>query len=507
MVLLGGLVRVLPVTDHPYPLDDGGLFYQMAVDIVAAGFTLPIETTYNGGIPFAYPPLGLYVAAVAAQIPGVEMLDVIRWLPAVIAVLTIPAFYLLARELAPSGYHALAGTAAFALIPRAYQWLIIGGGLTRALGMLLALLAIQQSLRLYRKGRWRHVATVGMLGGLALLTHPQGAVFAGISVGLVLLASMPRLQAIAQTAVAGVIALAVVAPWLAVVIVRHGFSTVTSAGATGTDLAAGASALFSLFVTDIGTLDLFTAMGVIWAFVLLARRQWLVPAWLGAVILIDPRAGHTYAAVPLAILTIPVIAGIISLLAPSSSSAELESVSVPRLVRRLPQAALFVGLLLFAALRTNSLATVDRVSPLQGVTEAQHSSMTWIARNTPKDAEIAVVTGREWTYDYVSEWLPVFTGRLSAATVQGSEWTGRFIERLAAYRQLQACASRTATCIESWMHGYDYADLYLYVPSGDMRGGEPEPDCCPALRQTLSASSKFELVEDGPGGTVFRSVK
>lgn len=503
---MGGLVRALPVAAHPLPLDDGGLFYQMATDIVAARFTLPIETTYNGGIPFAYPPLGLYLAALAAQIPGVEMLDVIRWLPAVIAILAIPAFYLLAREMAPSRYHALAATAAFALIPRAYQWLIIGGGLTRALGLLLALLAIQQSLRLYRTGRWRHVITTGVLGGLVLLTHPQGAVFAGMSVGIVLIASGPRLRAIAQTAVAGVIAFGVVAPWLAVVIVRHGSSAVTSAGATGTDLAAGASALFSLFVTDIGTLDLFTAMGVVGAFVLLARGQWLAPAWLAAVILVDPRAGHTYAAVPLAVLTMPVIAGIVSLLARTLSPAELESVPVPRLVRRVPQAALFVGLLLFAGLRTNSLATVDRVSPLQGVTEEQHSSMSWIARNTPEDAEVAVVTGREWTYDYVSEWLPVFTGRQSVATVQGSEWTGRFIERLATYRQLQACATRTATCVDSWMQGYGYADLYLYVPDGDLRGGEPVLDCCPALRETLRVSGNFEVLEDGPGGTVFRSV-
>jgi hypothetical protein len=508
VILLGGLVRVLPVAAHPFPLDDGGLFYQMASDIVGAGFALPLQATYNdAGLPFAYPPLGLYLAAASAQVPGIELLNVIRWLPAVLAILTIPAFYLLARELAPSPYHALAATAAFALIPRAYQWLIIGGGLTRALGLLLALVALQQCIRMYRDGGWRHAVAAGVLGGLTLLSHPQGAIFAAVTAVIFLLAFARRVQAIPQTALAGVTALAAAVPWLLTIAVRHGFGSLGAAGGTGVDLGAGASALFSVFVTDIGTLDLFTAMGVIGAFVFLARRQWMAPAWLAAVILLDPRAGHTYAAIPLAILSTPVLAVVFSSIAPASTSARLESLPLPRLVRMRPAAGAFAALLLFAALRTNSLATVDAWSPLQGVTNVQMDSMSWIADNMPEETEFAVVTGREWTYDFVSEWFPVLTGRRSVATVQGSEWGGNFIDRLAMHRQLQVCSDRTVTCIESWMQGHDLAGLFVFVPNGDSRSGEPPYDCCPALRETLRTSAEFIVLHDGPGGTVFRNIE
>ncbi|HZW02660.1 MAG TPA: hypothetical protein VFF68_01935, partial [Anaerolineaceae bacterium] len=61
-VAFGVLVRLLPVLSSPFPLNDGGLFYRMAADIAQAGFRLPEFTSYNhAGIPFAYPPLGLYL--------------------------------------------------------------------------------------------------------------------------------------------------------------------------------------------------------------------------------------------------------------------------------------------------------------------------------------------------------------------------------------------------------------------------------------------------------------
>jgi hypothetical protein len=507
VTFLGGLVRVLPVAAHPFPLNDGGLFHQMASDIVSAGFALPVETSYNAaGVPFAYPPLGIYTAAIAAQLPGVEILDVMRWLPAVMSILTIPAFYLLARQLAPTRFHALAATTAFALVPRAYQWLVVGGGLTRALGLLLALLVLQQSVRMYRVGRWRNVVGAGVLGGLTLLSHPQAAVFAAVTAAVFLLALGRHRGGLIQTAVAGLIALTVAAPWLITIGVRHGVGWLAAGSGTGTDLGAGASALFSVFVTDIGTLDLFTAMGVLGGLLLLARRQWMAPAWLAAIIVLDPRAGHTYAAVPLAILAIPVIASITALLVPAASAGQLESVPLPTLARMRPAAAAFSGLLLFVALRTNSLATVDKWSPLQGVTGVQQATMSWVADHTPGDAAFAVVTGREWTYDSVSEWFPVLAERRSVATVQGTEWGGSFVEQLAIDRQLQACAIRTAACIESWIQGQGSVDLYVYVSNGDQRGGVAVPDCCPGLRETLRASDEFELQHDGPGGTVFRYV-
>ena len=63
-LLFGTFVRVMPVLQAGFPLNDGGLFYTMTSDLQKAGYALPAVTTYNGlGIPYAYPPLPFYLAA------------------------------------------------------------------------------------------------------------------------------------------------------------------------------------------------------------------------------------------------------------------------------------------------------------------------------------------------------------------------------------------------------------------------------------------------------------
>ena len=53
-----------PILASDFPINDGGIFFVMAGELSDAHLALPAETTYNNAhIPFAYPPLGLYVAA------------------------------------------------------------------------------------------------------------------------------------------------------------------------------------------------------------------------------------------------------------------------------------------------------------------------------------------------------------------------------------------------------------------------------------------------------------
>ncbi|HET7602507.1 MAG TPA: hypothetical protein VFK36_05775, partial [Gemmatimonadales bacterium] len=129
----------------------------------------------------------------------------------------------------------------------------------------------------------------------------------------------------------------------------------------------------------------------------------------------------------------------------------------------------------------------------------------WASANIPPTAETAVVTGLTWERDFTAEWFPVLASRVSAATVQGSEWTGRdaFIRRLASYRQLQRCAKLTANCLTNWTEGWLAGQPYVFVPKGQLAGPISSADCCPALRETLAASPDYRVVYDGPGATIF----
>jgi len=83
-VLLGAAVRTYHVLSHGFPLNDGGLFFSMVRDLQAAHYRLPAFTSYNdAGIPYAYSPLGFYLAALVNDWTPLSLVDVFRWLPLV----------------------------------------------------------------------------------------------------------------------------------------------------------------------------------------------------------------------------------------------------------------------------------------------------------------------------------------------------------------------------------------------------------------------------------------
>src|SRR4051812_31493754 len=95
----GGFVRLQPALLSSFPLNDGGLFYSMTMGLKNNGFILPQTTTYNlADIPFAYPPFAFYLVGLLNTLTNWPVLDIFRILPALISTLTIPAFFLLARQ-------------------------------------------------------------------------------------------------------------------------------------------------------------------------------------------------------------------------------------------------------------------------------------------------------------------------------------------------------------------------------------------------------------------------
>ena len=509
-VLVGAAIRFLPLAASPYALNDGALFAHMASDLARNGFFLPAFTGYNGErIPFAYPPLGIYLTAITSSLLGTTPASVLRWLPAVLSTLSILAMYGMAAELLRSRWRGLVAAFAFALIPRSYEWLIVGGGITRSLGLLLALLALQQGILMLRNHRTTNVVTTGILGGLTALSHPQAAMFLAGSL-LILWAFHFRrgrlLPAILQLLATGLIGLAIASPWAIIVIAEHGVSPILSAGGTALDPTAGLAQLLGLSFADTPVLDLITALGVLGIIVRLARRQWMIPVWLLLTLILDPRAGPTFATVPLALSVVPIIGELLQRMAPTQGApARLDSDPMPRMLRSHRAVAVVVALMLFVALRTASRGAADPIGPLHGLALDHVAAMDWVKDSSGGAAQFAVITGRSWETDYLSEWFPVLTGKTSLATVQGSEWTGirPFLDRLAMDRQLQACAPRTATCVDDWSDRWGTGRMFVFLPKGRLYGPSSPADCCPALRETLAASGKYTLVYDGPGASIF----
>ena len=125
----------------------------MIRQIQSTGYGLPFSVAYNRTeIPFAYPPLALYVAAAVSDLTHTDVIQVLRVVPSILTLLALGAFYLLAQSVVSWKPAMAASVLLFALLPGSYVWQMMGGGITRALGLLMSLLALHQAYRFYTRG-------------------------------------------------------------------------------------------------------------------------------------------------------------------------------------------------------------------------------------------------------------------------------------------------------------------------------------------------------------------
>ena len=122
LTLIALLIRLLPVLTNDFPLNDGGLFYSMIRDLQENRFVLPFFTSYNHAqLPYAYPPLAFYLAGFISSLFQIPPLDIIRFLPPIVSVFSIPLFYLLAKRLTRDPLQALFAVLLFAFTPMAFE--------------------------------------------------------------------------------------------------------------------------------------------------------------------------------------------------------------------------------------------------------------------------------------------------------------------------------------------------------------------------------------------------
>jgi hypothetical protein len=503
------LVRATPVLGADFPLNDGGLFFAMAADLRHAGLQLPAFTSYNGSIiPFAYPPLGIYIAAVAQSVLPVDPFDVFRWDPLLFSIAAVAAMFLLAREFLPTAFHALVATAAFGLLPQGYIWGIEGGGVTRAPGQFLALLAVVAAARAYRTAGSRQIVAAGILGGLTAMTHLNAALFTAVTFALLTLRSPTRQSFHVAVRIAVVMAI-VSSPYLVTTISRVGLSGFVGAGSLSSPVSDVIRGLVWLMTFNFSSEAYFpfiggaALLGIIYS---LSRRVVFITIWLLAILTLDPRLGLMYATVPLAILAAVGFIDVVLRLVPGVAADVPAGPLIPPEIWAVRSARwlMMVGLLipLSAALVFNaSVSTPDRA-----VLPAVRDAAKWAADNTPPEARFVVISGDSAGLQGEQEWFPVLAGRVGVATPQGTEWLGRGVwaATLTADIGLQACAPATADCLESWSKASQLSFDYVFLPKGRLRGSSSPDDCCAVLRASLEQAGSFTRVYGGPGADIFR---
>lgn len=490
IVLAGWTLRALPGVFGDFPVNDGGMFMTMADEIRANALGLPAFSEYNhASIPFAYPPLALYIAAAASAV-GFATTDVLRFLPLLFTIATMPVMYLISRRLLGRELGVMA-TAFFAFTTGSYQWMVMGGGLTRSLGFLMALVAAYFAIRMYGELRpWTAIACGVALGAMAL-SHPQAAVFGGLSVPLLLaFTATGRGRAIRHLLLAFGVAALVVLPWLVVLLIQHGPRPVLSAVGTGGGLLLGVVSLVSSRTSGgvVEIVGIATTFGLI---VCLARRYWLPPLWILAIAIADSRAGQPYLAVPAAL-------AIAFLLGDIGRVVRRSVVNRPQLgwARHAPTA--IAAVLVVGAFFDSLASQFIPGTPLRSLSTETRSAMAWVRAETEPDAQFVVLSGRYWALDAEAEWFPALADRRSLGTVQGSEWLGRYAEQVDRAGELPVCVvTNDQGCIREWFAEAGEVD-YLFLVDTPAReiGGVA---CCQQLADQLSDLYETEVVHrEGP---------
>lgn len=498
VLALALVVRLPRVLADRFPINDGGIFYVMAGELVGAGLALPGFTDYNQAhIPFAYPPLALVVTAALHRATGWSVLGLLRFLPLLTNLAAIAAFLLLAKRILGSPFAAGLAALLFAVLPRSYEFLIAGGGLTRGFGFLFAILALAAGHDLLVEGRRRAALSAAVWSGLAVLSHPEMGLFA--LVGLAVTAAATGLTRRRIGLVAGVAAAAalIAAPWWVTVLSRHGLQPFLGASATADWRWGSLLRLASPELTGERGLALIACLALLALLAEIRGGRLLLPGWLLAAYAVVPRSAPTLATIPVAMLAARALTDVVlPALAPSSANQTNR-----RRARSHAAAALVLaGLLTYTLVVSNLHRDAEQWPAMRRVSPAEREAMAWVAENTPADARFLVAsTARSWWADPVDAWFPVLAQRTSVATANGAEWLpgGEFRRRLEAYSALKQCQVVDAACIEAWSarFGTGFTNVWVSKPAG-VTAGAADPAAGFAQR------AGFAVVYDGPGATV-----
>ena len=507
--VLGAYVRLAPVLSSDFPLNDGALFSAMVGDLQNAGYRLPEFANFNSHqIPYAYPPLGFYVAGLLVDIFKWNLLDVVRILPAVFSVLTIPAFYLLAREILKSTSQAVIAVFAFALVPRSFEWLIMGGGLSRAPGFFFSILAIYCAYLMYTRLSNKYFVYTAIFFGLTILSHPEMAWNVLIAIGLFLLFVNHSQKAFYKTILVGVGVFLISTPWWLSVVLSHGLPTLMAGFRSGYNIYLFIGPFLGFNFGDELFLQLVGLLGLLGFFVCVFKKQFLLPVWFFSIFILSPRSGATNATLPLSMLAgigmdLIITASTIVILPSTSPQVGGTGQNISGIENLLQNrfSRWFVGFFIIFLLIGAAILPVFRPDTLKAISLEEREAMYWVADHTPAVSKFLIITSLEsFGVDGVSEWFPYFSDRENLTLVQGSEWVpGGYASKWWSYLEVQRCANDDKVCLDDWADERNEDFTHVYITK--FRPGGVKSDR--GLLISLNNSDEYDRIYDTGSVAIF----
>ncbi len=305
IIILGTVLRVTVISKSPYPINDGGLFYRMVIDLQQNNYQIPKYTTYNlQNIPFAYPPLPFYLVGFLNDFFNIDLFTLFRFVPLFFNILAIPLVFLFSRKLVKGDDTiALLSTAIWAILPPSFEWLIMGGGVTRSISFTFSLLGCFYFVKyLDSRNPWHLVIGV-IAGGITGLSHLEIFWVMWITVAVIwFFYSDPRKKIIPLIGFfAG--SMILMAPYIFNVISQHGimpFMAGFSAGEFSWTKPLKDLVLFNL--TEEFRLTIVAVVALIGIYSMIVKKQYFFIIWFLFLIVLNPRSDSRNAMIPISMI-------------------------------------------------------------------------------------------------------------------------------------------------------------------------------------------------------------
>jgi len=489
----GIAVRVLPLLRVDFPLVDGGMFYSMIKDLQAANFSLPIFTTYNNAqIPFAYPPLGFYLAGILNSLTNMSILHLLQWLPVCITILIIPLFYYFANQILGSEPRAALATLIFALTPNSYWWNIVGGGLTRSLGTLFFATTILCVHQMYQRRTkiWVVAAIISAAG--SVLSHPAWAFYSVVASILLWWFYGRDRQGILYSMIVGLSVLILTSPWWFTVIQSHGIGALLNAGAMAKSRLLFWTVFFALSFTG-EYAPVIAILGMLGLFIHLARKDYFLAAWVLLTLFVDPRGGLPAVVFPFSMMASTALTDGVSLQLANTGIDWMDAL-------KNNSGRIFFGF--FILLFVYNAYQISNTLSFQVLGAEERKAIEWAKTNTGVDEKFLILDEQgNPLLSPLTEWFPALAQRRSIATIQGTEWLPeeRHYNKLyTAITDIHQCLYQDVECLREFQDELpdDYDYIMLSAKQQNRKNILP-------LFISLSQNSKFMLVYTSPTIYIF----
>ena len=445
---------------YNFPLGYAGMFTLIAEKISQANFALPLNIPHYGpgGIDLVYPPFGMYIFALAIKL-GIPTWFYLRVVPAIFTLLALIPLYYFALELIESKVAAAIAIILIITQTAVYYTHVWSAGVVRALALGFCMAGLFFYVRSLREFSWRNLLFAGLFLGLTLTTHLLYVAFAVLVGVACLISEWKPSRLLIALGILGV-ALVVAAPWLILILERHGLSALFMALSShrNTDFFTSLREIVPAvqfitdnlaYVTGNWGLMVLALPGFLW---LLARRKFQLP--LAFLLVLFMGEASFYAQILAGIMAGAFAGEVVRWTA--SKLAKRDDKQVSMLLSLLPALLILIGAMWSI---TNGVSQIAQYQP--EINQSSLEMASFVRGNTDPNA----------TYLFVgrineAEWFPYLLDRTPVFALWGSEWKGIYAEQLEALNALRECQlEKDWTCMEEIQVEHSVSPDLLIVPN------------------------------------------